>query len=209
MTAIASGLNLNRLNDLIDNHVDSCTPQASAQESSTEEASFEVAFAQGRLVELDAAMEIEPEIENNLCRIYRCVPGLRTNNLIIAHLNLSSEWDFDGEFNWATANPLSPGMIIGRTPSFSASSTPRPQFAEQRLSPFSQFINLEIFDTRPGFQLMTNLPWFRLQSMLEQPGVITPRFFSLFPDTNRTLRIHGPSGISYARRSPIDGNNQF
>ena len=137
-----------------------------------------------------------------------CVPGLRTNNLIIAHLNLSSEWEFEGGFNWATANHLSPGIIIGRTPSFGAGSTPGPQFAEQRLSPFSQFVNLEIFDTRPGFQLMTNLPWFRLQSMLEQPGVITPRFFSLFPDTNRTLRIHVPAGISCAR-SPIDASKQF
>jgi len=142
-------------------------------------------------------------LRTTLVRYTNALPGLRTNNLIIVHLNLSSEWNFDGDFNWATANPLSP-----RTPSFRASSIPIPQSAEQRLSPFPQFVNLEIFDTRPDFQVMTNLPWFRLQSILEQ-GVITPRSFNLCPDTNCTLRIRVPAGISCARRRSIDANKQF
>jgi len=98
---------------------------------------------------------------------------------------------------------------MGRTPSFSARTTPGMQSAEQRLSPFPQFVNFEIVDSRPDFQLVTNLPWFRLQSILEQPGVITLRFFTLFPDTNCILRIHIPTGKSCSGTSPIDINKRF
>jgi len=174
MAAIASGPNLNPLDDLIGNHTESWAPQASLEALSTQQPPLEVAFAQGEVVELDAAMEIEPEIEANLCKIHQYTAGFRTNDEVIVRLDLSSGWDFggDNDFDWATVNPLSPATTMRRTPSFGASGSPRPQSGGQRLSPFSQFVNLEIFDTRPGFQLMTNLPWFRLQSMLEQPGVI-------------------------------------
>lgn len=112
--------------------------------------------------------------------------GSRTNDDVIVHLDLSSGWDFGGygDFDWAMGNRLSPATITKQNPSFGASGSPGPQSGGQWLSPFSQFISFEIFDTRPGFQLMTNLPWFRLQSMLEHSGVVTPRFSSLFPDTN-------------------------
>jgi hypothetical protein len=184
--SVAPGPNLNPLDDLIGNHVESCAPQASVEASSPQQSPLEVAFAQEQAVELDAAMEIDPEIEANLCKVHRCIAGFRTNDEVIVRLELSSGWNFggDNDFNWATARRLSPVTITRRTPSLGASGSPRPQSGGQRLSPFSQFVNFEIFDTRPGFQLMTNLPWFRLQSMLEQPGVITPRFFSLFLETN-------------------------
>ena len=179
MAGIASRPNLNPLDDLIGNHVESYAFQASVEALSTQQSPLDVAFAQEQVDELDTAMEIGPEIEANLCKVHRCMVRSRTNDEVIVRLDLSSGWDFGGysDFDW--------------DPSFGASGSPRPQSGGQRLSPFSQFINFEIFDTRPGFQLMTNLPWFRLQSMLEQPGVITPRFSSLFPDTN-----HGFKNIS-------------
>jgi hypothetical protein len=112
----------------------------------------------------------------------------RTNGEVIARLDLSSEWNFDDasgfDFNLPPVNHLSPTIITRQTFSFSASNSPRLQSAGQRQSPFSQFVNLDGFDTRPDFQLMTNLPWFKLQSMLEQPGAIALRFSSLFPETN-------------------------
>lgn len=120
--------------------------------------------------------------------------GSRTNDEVTAHLDLSSGWDFDGnsDFDWATVYRLSPALTTKQNPGFGASGYPRPQSGGQRLSPFSQFINLEIFDTRPGFHLMADLPWFRLQSMLEQSGVITPRFSSLFLDTNCGFKNTSP-----------------
>lgn len=70
MAVIATGPNLNPLDDLIGNHVESCATQAPIEASSTQQSPLEAAFAQEHMVELDAAMEIEPEIETNLCKIH-------------------------------------------------------------------------------------------------------------------------------------------
>jgi hypothetical protein len=190
MAAIASGPDPNPLDDLIDNHVESYAFQAHVEALSTHKSSLNVAFGQEQGCEFDTAMEIQPEIEANLCKVDRCMVGSRTNNKMIVCLDLSSEWDFGGysDFDLETVNRLSPATITKQNPSFGTTGSLGPQSGGQRLSPFSQFINLEIFDTRPGFQLITNLPWFRLQSMLEQPGVNNPGFSSLFPDTNHGFK---------------------
>jgi len=70
ITVIASRENLNHLDDVTGNNVNSSGPQASVRESSTEQAFFGVPFAQEPLVELDDAMEIDLENGDNLCRIY-------------------------------------------------------------------------------------------------------------------------------------------
>lgn len=92
-------------------------------------------------------------------------------------MDLSSQWNFgdgmDFDFNLSSLNNLTPMTIMRQTFSFSAGSSPRHQTAGHIQSPFSQFFNLEVIDTRPDFQLMTNSPYFRLQSMLEQPGMVT------------------------------------
>jgi len=67
--AIASGLNLNHLDDPTDSHVDVYASQVSLRELSIDQASFEPGVEQERLAGLDAAMEIEPEIEHNFCRM--------------------------------------------------------------------------------------------------------------------------------------------
>jgi hypothetical protein len=188
MAAIASGPNFNPLGNLIGNPVEFHAPQAYFEPSSTQQPPLEVAFAEEPLYGLNAAMEMEPEIDANFCKIHPCMAVFRTNDKVIVRLDLSSEWNFGGasdfDFNLPPVNSLSPTTITRQTFNFSASNSPRPQSAGQRLSPFSQFVNLEVIDTRPDFQLMTNLPYFRLQSMLEQPGMITPRFGSLFLETN-------------------------
>jgi hypothetical protein len=184
MAAIASGPNFNPLGNPVEFHA----PQAYFEASSTQQPPIEVAFTEEPLYGLNAAMEMEPEIDANFCKIHPCMAVFRTNDKVIVRLDLSSEWNFGGasdfDFNLPPVNSLSPTTITRQTFNFSASNSPRPQSAGQRLSPFSQFVNLEVIDTRPDFQLMANLPYFRLQSMLEQPGMITPRFASLFLETN-------------------------
>jgi hypothetical protein len=137
-----------------------------------------MAFAEEPLDELDAAMEVELEIDPNLCKIRPCMAVFRTNDKVIVRPDLSSELNFgdasDFDFVWALGPSLSPPIITGQTFSFSAGNSPRPQSAGQRLSPYSQFVNLEVIDPRPDFQIMIGLPYFQLQTMLEQPGMITP-----------------------------------
>ncbi|KAF8852310.1 ankyrin [Acephala macrosclerotiorum] len=112
----------------------------------------------------------------------------------MVYLDLSSQLNFgdgsDFDFNLPPVNSLSPTTIMGQTFGFSASSSPRSQPAG--LSPFSQFFNLEVIDTRPDFQLMTNLPYFRLQSMLEQPEYTSLQIHPvldgvLLPPTNTSI----------------------
>jgi hypothetical protein len=177
MAAIASERNAHPLSSLMNNPVDFHAPQAYFEASSTPQSLFEVALAEEHLYVLDTDMEMEPEVEADSCKIHHALL-CRTNNEVIVCLGLSAEFNFGGasNFDWPAANSLSPTTITGQSFTFSAVSSPRPQSAGQGLSPFSQFVNLEVIDTRPDFQLLTNLPYFRLQSLLEQSGVITPLF---------------------------------
>jgi hypothetical protein len=212
MAGIASEPNLNPFNNHINNPVDFYAPQAYSEASSTQQPHFEVALAEEPLYGLDAGMEMEPEFENDFRKIHQCIAVYRTINEVIVHLDLSSEFNFGASnFDWPTANCLSPTTVTRQSVSFSfsAGSSPRPQSAGQRLSPFSQFINLEVIDTRPDFQLMANLPYFRLQSLLEQPGVITPLFLTWFPRLILGSRIRLPADTSCAGRSPIVTNEHF
>jgi hypothetical protein len=194
MAAIASGLSPHPPC----NPVEFQGPQAYFEAPSTQQPPLGMVFAEEPLHELDAAMEVEPEIDTNFCKIHPCMIVFQTNDKAIVGLDLSSEWnfggasDFDVDFNLPPVTILSPTTITRQTFSFSASNSPRPQSAVQRLSPFSQFVNLEVIDTRPDFQIMTNLPYFRLQTMLEQPGMITPRFASLFLETKRSFENTSP-----------------
>ena len=203
MAAIASGLNLHPLCNPVEFHA----PQAYFEASATQQPPLGMTFAEEPLHELDAAMEVEPEIDTNFCKIHPCMVVFRTNDKVIVRLDLSSEWNFGGasdfDFNSPPVTSLSPTTITRQTFSFSASNSPGPQSAGQRLSPFSQFVNLEVIDTRPDFQIMTNLPYFRLQTMLEQPGMITPQFASPFPRLSVAFRVHLPADTSYPGRNSI------
>ncbi|KAH7006817.1 ankyrin repeat-containing domain protein [Ilyonectria destructans] len=143
------GANLNPLDIHMDNEVESCEPQISIQVS-PREAPFDMQFELEQIIQPDA-MEIEAEIN-------------------FFSLNSSGMWDLDGdgEVNWATPNREPPVTMVGDPSSYGTTSSPRPQSSGRRWSPISQFFNFEIFDTRPSFQLMTNLPWFKLQTTLEQ-----------------------------------------
>lgn len=162
MAAIASGLNLHPLCNPVQVHA----PQTFPGASSIQQPPLGMAFAEEPLDELDAAMEVELEIDPNLCKIRPCMAVFRTNDKVKVPPDLSSELNFGdaNDFDWA----------LGPTFSFSAGNSPRPQSAGQRLSPYSQFVNLEVIDPRPDFQIMIGLPYFQLQTMLEQPGMITP-----------------------------------
>jgi len=187
MTAIAPGVNIHPLC----NPVQIDAPQTHFGASSIQQPPLGMAFAEEPLYEFNDAMEVEPVINTNFCKIRPCTAVFRTNDEAAACLDLSKEWNFGGasdfDFNWAPATSLSPTTITRQTFSFSAGNSPRPQSAGQSMSPFSQFVNLEVIDTRPDFQIMINLPYFRLQTILEQPGMITPRFASLFLETKRSF----------------------
>jgi hypothetical protein len=213
MAAIAREPNLNPFNNHINDPVESYPPQAYDEASSTQQPHFEAASTEEPLYGLDAGMEMEPEFENDFRKIHPCMAVYRTTNEVIVHLDLSNEFNFGGasNFDWPTANCLSPTTVTRQSFSFSfsAGSSPRPQSAGQRLSPFSRFINLEVIDTRPNFQLMANLPYFKLQSLLEQSGVITPPFPAWFPRLTLGFRKHLPADTSCAGRSLIVANEHF
>lgn len=132
------------------------------------------------------------------------------------HLDPLSEWntggtsafDFNLDSTFPLVNGLSPTTIARQTFSFSAVSSPRHRSPGQRWSPFSRFFNLEGVDTRPKFQLMTNLPYFRLQSVLEQPGVTSLRFLACFPRLTVYFRIRLSADTSFAR-NPIVTNEHY
>ena len=197
MTATASELYLNPPDGLVGNHA--------------ELSPINIARTPEQLDGCDIAMEFEPEIEASIRKILRYMTGYRANGEMIVRLDPSREWDWGGysDVDWVTVLSPATATVTKQKPSSYIGRSPRPQFGGQGLSPYDQFVNLEIFDTRPSFQLVANLPWFRLQSILEQPGVISPRFSNLLPDTNRGLRIHLPTGPSYAGRSPIVANKHF
>lgn len=108
--------------------------------------------------------------------------AVRADTKVIVGLDLSNIWtfggssdfDYDFNFNFPPVNTQSPRIITRQTFSFSTSNSPGPQSAGRGLSPFSQYVNLEVFDIRPEFQIMANLPYFRLQSMLDRPGMRAP-----------------------------------
>ena len=58
------------------------------------------------------------------------------------------------------------------------------RFTEPRPSPFSEFINSELLGTRPEMEIMTDLPWFRLLAVLEQPGAISAYYYDQYISTN-------------------------
>ncbi|KAH8745168.1 ankyrin repeat-containing domain protein [Hyaloscypha finlandica] len=140
MSAIASGLSPHPPC----NPVEFQGPQAYFEAPSTQQPPLGMVFAEEPLHELDAAMEVEPEIDTNFFGL-----DLSSGTLAV------------------------PATSTSTSTCHRASNSPRPQSAVQWLSPFSQFVNLEVIDTRPDFQIMTNLPYFRLQTMLEQPEYIS------------------------------------
>lgn len=214
MAAIASGPNPNPLGSIMGSPVELYAPQVYFEASSTQQLPLEVALVEEPLHRLDVAMEIEPEIDANFCKIHSFMTVFQTNDKVINCVDLSSEWDIsaasDFDFNFPPVNSLSPTTITRQIFSFSAVSSPRPQSGGQRLSPFSQFINLELIDARPDFQLLTNLPYFRLQSLVEQPGLITPWSASLFPRLTVDSRIRRPcADTSCVGRGPLVANKHF
>lgn len=72
IAAIASEPNLNPLDDIVGDHVDSDAFQAYVEASSIQQPPLDVVFAQEQVVELDTAMEFEPDSEANLCKVHRC-----------------------------------------------------------------------------------------------------------------------------------------
>lgn len=108
---------------------------------------------------LDAGMEMELGIDANFGKIHSPMAVFRAYDKAIDRQDLSSQWNFgynnyfDFTFNIPPVN--SPRTITRQTFGFSASSSPRPQSAGRRLSPFSEFAGLEVIDTRPDFQLRT------------------------------------------------------
>ncbi|EEU44931.1 uncharacterized protein NECHADRAFT_85166 [Fusarium vanettenii 77-13-4] len=91
-------------------------------------------------------------------------------------------WDLElaSDLNQPTPCRQPPVTTVGDPSSPGTSSSLRPQYPGTRFSPVSQFFNFEIFDTRPSFQLMTDLPWFKLQTTLEQLGAIASKTFNSF-----------------------------
>lgn len=91
-------------------------------------------------------------------------------------------WDLDGDGEVNQPTPYRQPLVtfVEDPSSLGITSSPRPQSSGTRLSPVSQFCNFEIPDTRPTFQLMANLPWFELQTILEQLGVISLQSFTSF-----------------------------
>jgi hypothetical protein len=168
-------------------------PQADIEASLAQQAPLEVVFAEEPQYGFDTAMEIEPEIDADLCKVHPYIAVFRANDKLIDHLDLLSEWNIGGasncDFNFPPINSLSPRTIMRGAFSFNTIGSPGHQSAGQILSPSSQFAILEIIDARPDFRLMTNLPYFKLQSMLEQPGVTTPLFASLSSRLTVAFRI--------------------
>lgn len=70
MAAIASEPNLNSLDNLISNPVEFHAPQAYFKALPTQQPPLDMEFVQEPLYGLNAAMEMEPEIEADLCKIY-------------------------------------------------------------------------------------------------------------------------------------------
>lgn len=105
-------------------------------------------------------------------------------NRAIVPLDSLEMWDLDGdgEGNWSTPFRQPPVTFMGDSSNPETTSSLRPQYSGRRLSPISQFFNFEIFDTRLSFQLMANLPWFKLQTTLEQLGVISSQNFNSFSE---------------------------
>ena len=80
MAMAASRPGLNPLDNLMGNHIESYAPQASFEASSTPQYPLGMVFAREKVVEFDAAMEVDTEIEANLCRTPRCVARFTTND---------------------------------------------------------------------------------------------------------------------------------
>jgi hypothetical protein len=70
MAAIASGPNLSPLDDVMGNHEEIHAFQAYGEALSIRQSPLDVAFEQEQLNELDTAMEFEPEIQANFCKIH-------------------------------------------------------------------------------------------------------------------------------------------
>lgn len=83
----------------------------------------------------------------------------------------------DSEFNAPTIYQFSPRSSGDRT-TVDVSWIPELDFTRQRLSPISQVVSSEVFDTGPSSKLFTNLPWFQLLHVLERPGMSASLFLS-------------------------------
>ncbi|KAF4463874.1 hypothetical protein FALBO_9297 [Fusarium albosuccineum] len=143
------GANLSPLNTHMGNEVDSHAPQIPIQVSPPE-AFFDMQFEMDQLIHPDL-MDIDADV----------------NNFLVASLDLLEMCDLvrDGEVNWSTPHGQPPMTIVGDQSSHGGTSSPGLQYPGG-WSPVSQFVNADFFNTGPGFELMTNLPWFKLQTIL-------------------------------------------
>ncbi|KAI8659923.1 hypothetical protein NCS56_01210600 [Fusarium sp. Ph1] len=167
------GANLDPSNTLMGNEVESHEPQVSIQ-ASPQEALFVMQFYPEQIVQPDP-MDIEAVINNPFS------------------FDSLGMWELDGygEVNQPTPYRQPPVTIVEDPSSPGTTSSPRPQYPGRRLSPVSQFLNFEIFDTRPSFQLMANLPWFKLQTILEQLDFTTSQMHPLLDGG-----LSSPTGVS-------------
>ncbi|KAH8803035.1 ankyrin repeat-containing domain protein [Xylogone sp. PMI_703] len=167
VTAIASRPSLDPLDDLMGNSMELYGTQAHVDVVPTQQSPLYMDFISEQGAELDTDMElIESRIEDNPFR-----------------LDLSSELESGGygDFNSPMIDCLFPVNTTQQSFSFSDSNPVALQSPRRNPFFFSQYIDLELLTTHHNFQLMINLPWFRLQSMLEQPeihhmldGVLSP-----------------------------------
>jgi hypothetical protein len=102
-------------------------------------------------------------------------------------MDLSAEVGFrELDFNW-TAN-----VELSQT-SLSRQQSPRPLSIRQSMSPVAQPFNVDVFDTRPGFEIMANLPYFRLLSIMEITSMLPVSLLLPFIpawELNQTLRLY-------------------
>jgi hypothetical protein len=162
----------NVLHDLEETPLESFGFQSPVQEALIG-SDFSDAFQQSQVIELANAAEINSGIETSCLGTDHYLVETQTSGCTTVYIEQSSEWHFSGhdEIDWASAlQPPYPNT--GQTHRWGLNSLPRRKSVGQRLSPVSQYFDFETFDilvdTEP---LITNLPWFRLQSTLEQPGM--------------------------------------
>ncbi|KAJ3548728.1 hypothetical protein NM208_g870 [Fusarium decemcellulare] len=142
------------------NEVASHAPQVSIH-ASAQEAPIDMQFETDHIVQF-GTMQIDTDIDN-YSSVY--LPGM-------------GDVVGDGEINWSTLYGQPPMATLGDQSSRGATSSPTLQY-QGRSSPISQFLNAEFFDTRPSFGLITNLPWFKLQTTLDQLDFTNMQIHSL------------------------------
>ncbi|KAI8714822.1 hypothetical protein NCS52_01203100 [Fusarium sp. LHS14.1] len=165
------GANLDLFNIHMGSGVESHGPQVPIQ-ASPQEALSDMQFELDQTVQPDA-MDVDAVISNSFS------------------LDAFGIWGLDGhgEVNQPTPYRQPPMMIMEGLSSPGITNSPRLPYLG-RLSPVTQFFNFEIFDTRPSFQFMVNLPFFKLQATLEQLDFTTLQMHPL-PDVG----LLSPTGV--------------